>query len=102
MGSLCRTCESRRTDLLQNAIRRTLLIAEQAGIRAMLTRPIDEEAARFYYRFGFIAARTATLVAAQGCPSLGKWSLRCLLKVDGRDWRRKQAAERLTKRASNA
>ena len=39
--------------LLQNAIRRTLLIAEQAGIRAMLTHPIDEDAARFYRRFGF-------------------------------------------------
>ena len=40
--------------LLQNAIRRTLLIAEQAGIRAMLTHPIDADAARFYTRFGFI------------------------------------------------
>lgn len=39
--------------LLQDAIRRTLLIAEQAGIRAMLTHPIDEDAARFYKRFGF-------------------------------------------------
>ena len=42
--------------LLQDAIRRTLLIAEQAGIRAMLTHPIDEEAASFYTRFGFIAS----------------------------------------------
>lgn len=42
--------------LLQDAIRRTMLIAEQAGIRAMLTRPIDDEAARFYTRFGFIAS----------------------------------------------
>ena len=40
--------------LLQDAIRRTLLIAEQAGIRAMLTHPIDDEAAKFYTRFGFI------------------------------------------------
>lgn len=40
--------------LLQDAIRRTLLIAEQAGIRAMLTHPIDEKAANFYARFGFI------------------------------------------------
>lgn len=39
--------------LLQDAIRRTMLISEQAGIRAMLTHPIDEEAARFYRRFGF-------------------------------------------------
>lgn len=40
--------------LLQDAIRRTLLIAEHAGVRAMLTHPIDAEAARFYSRFGFI------------------------------------------------
>jgi len=42
--------------LLQDAIRRTLVIAEQAGIRAMLTHPIDEKAAGFYTRFGFIAS----------------------------------------------
>jgi GNAT superfamily N-acetyltransferase len=42
--------------LLQDAIRRTMLIPEQAGIRAMLTHPIDEEAARFHTRFGFIAS----------------------------------------------
>lgn len=42
--------------MLQDAIRRTLLIAEQAGIRAMLTHPVDEEAAHFYTRFGFIAS----------------------------------------------
>ncbi|CAG1000810.1 hypothetical protein BURK2_02993 [Burkholderiales bacterium] len=42
--------------LLQDAIRRTMLIAEQAGIRAMLAYPSDEEAARFYTRFGLIAS----------------------------------------------
>nr|WP_236598905.1 GNAT family N-acetyltransferase [Ramlibacter monticola] len=42
--------------LLQEAIRRTMLIAEQAGIRAMLTHPIDTEATKFYTRFGFIAS----------------------------------------------
>lgn len=42
--------------LLQDAIRRTLMIAEQARIRAMLTHPIEEDAARFYARFGFIAS----------------------------------------------
>jgi len=42
--------------LLQDAIRRTMLIADQAGIRAMLTRPIDDDASRFYTRFGFIAS----------------------------------------------
>src|SRR3546814_11082102 len=33
--------------LLQDAIRRTLAIAEQAGIRALLTHPIDAEAEAF-------------------------------------------------------
>ena len=42
--------------MLQNAILRTLVIAEQAGIRAILTHPIDEDAARFYTRFGFTAS----------------------------------------------
>jgi GNAT superfamily N-acetyltransferase len=42
--------------LLQDAIRRTALIAEQAGIRALLTHPIDAEAAKFYSRFGFVAS----------------------------------------------
>ena len=41
------------TGLLRDAIVRTLLIAEQAGIRALLTHPIDEQAERFYSRFGF-------------------------------------------------
>ena len=42
--------------MLQDAIRRTLVIAEQAGIRAILTHSIDEDAARFYTRFGFTAS----------------------------------------------
>ncbi|AJE23868.1 GNAT family N-acetyltransferase [Azotobacter chroococcum] len=42
--------------MLQDAIRRTLTIAEQAGVRALLTHPIDEEASRFYLRFGFEAS----------------------------------------------
>lgn len=39
--------------MLQDALRRTLKIAEQAGIRALLTHPIDAEAEAFYRRFGF-------------------------------------------------
>jgi GNAT superfamily N-acetyltransferase len=39
--------------MLQEAIRRTIAIADQAGVRALLTHPIDEDAARFYRRFGF-------------------------------------------------
>jgi len=41
--------------LLQDAISRTLAIAEQAGIRTLLTHPIDAEAEAFYRRFGFEA-----------------------------------------------
>jgi len=40
--------------LLQDAIHRTLLISEQAGIRALLTHPLDAEAAQFYTQFGFV------------------------------------------------
>lgn len=39
--------------LLQDAIRRPLAIAERAGIRALLTHPIDSDAEAFYRRFGF-------------------------------------------------
>jgi predicted N-acetyltransferase YhbS len=42
--------------MLRDAIRRTLVISEQAGIRAMLTHPIDADAARFYQRFGFMSS----------------------------------------------
>ena len=42
--------------LLEDAIRRTMLVAEQAGIQVLLTHPIDAEAAAFYTRFGFIAS----------------------------------------------
>ncbi|MES9857751.1 MAG: GNAT family N-acetyltransferase [Sedimenticola sp.] len=61
------------TGLLQDAIRRTFIIAEQAGIRAMLTHPIDDEATRFYTRFGFIPS------------PLSKQQLLLLLK-DARRW----------------
>jgi len=42
--------------LLQDAIRRTLVMAEQAGIRALPAHPIDEDATRFYLRFGFVVS----------------------------------------------
>jgi GNAT superfamily N-acetyltransferase len=42
--------------MLQDAIRRTFVVSEQAGIRALLTHPVDDEAERFYKRFGFVAS----------------------------------------------
>jgi len=47
--------------LLQDAIRRALVIAEQAGIRALLTHPLDEDARRFYLGFGFMPRCCATI-----------------------------------------
>jgi predicted N-acetyltransferase YhbS len=44
--------------LLQDAIKRTVGIADQAGIRALLTHPIDAEADTFYRRFGFESTPT--------------------------------------------
>jgi len=41
------------TGLLGDDERAANGVAEQAGVRAMLTHPIDEEAERFYGRFGF-------------------------------------------------
>ena len=42
--------------MLQDAIRRTVTIAEQAGIRALLAHPLDAEAEAFNRRFGFEAS----------------------------------------------
>lgn len=42
--------------MLKDAIERTIVIADQAGVRAMLTHPIDDEASNFYTRFGFIGS----------------------------------------------
>ena len=42
--------------LMQDAICRTLALAELARVRALLTHPIDDNAARFYHRFGFEAS----------------------------------------------
>jgi len=42
--------------LLQDAIRRTLAVSEQAGVRALLTHSIDDTAERFHLRFGFEAS----------------------------------------------
>jgi len=39
--------------LLQDAVHRAIAVAEHAGIRAMLTQPLDVEAEAFYLRFGF-------------------------------------------------
>lgn len=42
--------------LLRDAIRRSLIIAEQAGVRAMLAHPLDDRAASFYDAHGFVPA----------------------------------------------
>lgn len=42
--------------MLQEAIRRTVAVSDLAGVRALLTHPMDDAAARFYLRFGFEAS----------------------------------------------
>ena len=39
--------------MLKDAILRTLIVAEQAGIRAMLVHALSEDAKRFYQQGGF-------------------------------------------------
>jgi GNAT superfamily N-acetyltransferase len=39
--------------LLKDAVVRAVNISKDAGVRAILTHPIDEKAATFYKRFGF-------------------------------------------------
>jgi len=46
------------SDLLRDALRRTLAAADQIGIRAVLVDAIDEHAADFYRRYGFEPSTT--------------------------------------------
>ena len=41
-------------DLLRDALSRCLAISEVAGVRAVITHAIDEDAAMFYRRYGFV------------------------------------------------
>jgi hypothetical protein len=41
-------------DLLADAIRRCCAVSEIAGVRAIVAHAIDEEAAHFYQRHGFV------------------------------------------------
>jgi GNAT superfamily N-acetyltransferase len=49
------------SDLLRDALRRTLAAADQIGIRAVLVDAIDDRAAAFYRRYGFEPATTGGL-----------------------------------------
>lgn len=71
--------------MLQDAIYRTLAIAEQAGIRALLCHPIDAEAEAFYRRFGF-----------ESTP-VREWQLILLLKDARRFWRETRTANELNR-----
>ncbi|MFO1034839.1 MAG: GNAT family N-acetyltransferase [Hyphomicrobiales bacterium] len=41
--------------LLVDAMRRTLSVAKEVGVRAMLVHAIDDDAIRFYVQYGFIS-----------------------------------------------
>ncbi len=49
-------------DLLMDAVRRVVGIAEQAGVRALLVHALHERAQRFYEHFGFESAPLQPLV----------------------------------------
>jgi GNAT superfamily N-acetyltransferase len=61
-----RTWQGKRlgTDLLRDAVLRTMQAAEIAGIRALLVHAVDDRAAEFYLRAGFLPspARPLTLL----------------------------------------
>ncbi len=40
--------------MLQEAITRTLTAATEIGVRALLVHAVDEEAVKFYLKFGFV------------------------------------------------
>jgi GNAT superfamily N-acetyltransferase len=50
------------TGLLKDAVRRTLVAAEVAGIRAIMVHALHERAARFYERHGFVRSPMNPLV----------------------------------------
>jgi len=47
--------------MLKDAVLRTLAVAEQAGIRALLVHALSEEAKRFYLQSGFHESPTNDL-----------------------------------------
>ena len=49
------------TDLLRDAVLRTMQAAEIAGIRALLVHALDDRAAKFYERAGFVASPVRAL-----------------------------------------
>lgn len=44
--------------LLQDALQRTLLVAQNTGVRALLVHALNERARQFYEHYGFQASRT--------------------------------------------
>jgi GNAT superfamily N-acetyltransferase len=60
---LARLAVDRRTQglklgagLLQDAVKRVLVVSESAGVRALLVHAIDERAKQFYEHYGFLAS----------------------------------------------
>ena len=68
--------------MLQDAIRRSPAVGDQAGVRALLTHPSDKAAARFYLKFGFEAspAREQQLILLL---KDARWLLESLFKNKG-------------------
>lgn len=63
------------TDLLRDAVLRTLQAAEIAGVRAILVHAISEAAKRFYEKYGFVASpvdpMTVMITTAEAAKIIG-------------------------------
>ena len=61
--------------MLREAIARTLTVSDQVGVRALLTHPLDDDAAQFYRRFGFEsspASESQLLLLLKDAQAIGK------------------------------
>ena len=58
--------------LLKDAVLRTVALAEQMGIRALLCHAIDEEAKQFYLRHGFFESPSEPLTVMLNTAKLAK------------------------------
>ena len=58
--------------LLKDAILRTVALAEQMGIRALLCHAIDEDAKQFYLHHGFVESPIEALTVLLNVAKLAK------------------------------
>ena len=58
--------------LLQDALRRTLLVAENIGVRALIVHALNQRARQFYIHYGFIQSPIHPMTLMTCYPILGQ------------------------------